>query len=210
MYGAYRPAEPGTLYYRIAHFLFPFWTMIPTGVLGHQIVARAWVPMDDEHTMFFIARRGAAASQRANAARAWSLQPNTSDWYGRFRMVSTHDNDYRIDREWQRDSEEYTGIAGIHTAGPGRDREHGRDLRPHPGAPGEQRRDGHPRPPPLAGGRPRAGRSGLVPLSVDAPRGLPQRSGGVLLPEGRGLGRGYAELRQAYRAHPELDPALAR
>src|SRR5215467_11833610 len=53
MYSAYRPAEPGHTYHRIALFLFPFWTMIPTGVLGHQILARGWVPMDDEHTMFF-------------------------------------------------------------------------------------------------------------------------------------------------------------
>ena len=53
MYGAYRPAEPGTLYWRIALWLFPFYAMIPTGVLGHQVIARAWVPMDDEHTLFF-------------------------------------------------------------------------------------------------------------------------------------------------------------
>ena len=30
----YRPAEADTYYWRIAHFLFPFYTMIPTGVLG--------------------------------------------------------------------------------------------------------------------------------------------------------------------------------
>src|SRR4051812_6188259 len=32
MYSAFRPADPGQLYHRIALFLFPFWTMIPTGV----------------------------------------------------------------------------------------------------------------------------------------------------------------------------------
>ncbi|HLI21762.1 MAG TPA: hypothetical protein VKV32_11620, partial [Stellaceae bacterium] len=26
MYAAYRPATPGNLYYRVAHYLFPFWT----------------------------------------------------------------------------------------------------------------------------------------------------------------------------------------
>ena len=31
MYGAYRPAQPGHLYWRIASFLFPFYAMIPTG-----------------------------------------------------------------------------------------------------------------------------------------------------------------------------------
>src|SRR5207247_765620 len=52
-YGAYRPAEADTYYWRIAHFLFPFFTMIPTGVLGTQILVRAWVPVDDDHTMFW-------------------------------------------------------------------------------------------------------------------------------------------------------------
>jgi phthalate 4,5-dioxygenase len=33
-YGCYRPAEPQTYYWRVAHFLFPFYTMIPTGILG--------------------------------------------------------------------------------------------------------------------------------------------------------------------------------
>src|SRR3981189_770638 len=53
MYGAYRPADTGMLYWRIAQFLFPCYAMIPTGVLGLQVLARAWVPMDDEHMMFF-------------------------------------------------------------------------------------------------------------------------------------------------------------
>ena len=34
MYGAYRPAEAGQPYWRIANFLFPFYAMVPTGVLG--------------------------------------------------------------------------------------------------------------------------------------------------------------------------------
>src|SRR5258705_67664 len=52
-YGAYRPAEADSYYWRIAHFLFPFFTMIPTGVLGMQILVRAWVPVDDSHIMFW-------------------------------------------------------------------------------------------------------------------------------------------------------------
>ena len=39
MYGACRPAEPGTSYWRIANFLFPFWAMVPTGVLGLEVRA---------------------------------------------------------------------------------------------------------------------------------------------------------------------------
>jgi len=47
MYGAYRPAEADTNYWRIANFLFPFYAMVPTGVLGLEIRVRAWVPMDE-------------------------------------------------------------------------------------------------------------------------------------------------------------------
>src|SRR5438067_2069925 len=54
MYGAYRPAAGEMDYWRIAQFLFPFYALIPTGVLGLQVLARAWVPMDDAHTMFFV------------------------------------------------------------------------------------------------------------------------------------------------------------
>ena len=68
MYTAYRPAEPGTVYHRLALFLFPFWTMIPTGVLGHQVVARGWVPMDDDHTMFFSLTPKVRGVERAVAA----------------------------------------------------------------------------------------------------------------------------------------------
>jgi len=53
MYGAYRPGREGTNYWRIAGFLFPFYVMIPTGVLGVRVGVRAWVPIDDEHTMHY-------------------------------------------------------------------------------------------------------------------------------------------------------------
>jgi len=53
LYGAYRPAEADSYYWRIAHYLFPFFTMIPTGILGMQILVRAWVPVDDSHVMFW-------------------------------------------------------------------------------------------------------------------------------------------------------------
>src|SRR5262249_41351068 len=51
MYGAFRPANPGEAYWRIAHFMFPFWTITPSGPFGRHLYARAWVPMDDTHTM---------------------------------------------------------------------------------------------------------------------------------------------------------------
>ena len=50
-YGAYRPAEEDTYYWRMAHMLFPFYAMIPQGAIGQDAKIGAYVPMDDEHTM---------------------------------------------------------------------------------------------------------------------------------------------------------------
>ncbi len=55
MYGAFRDTQDGRRYWRVANFLFPFWTMPPQGMLGHKITARGWVPLDDTHTMFYMA-----------------------------------------------------------------------------------------------------------------------------------------------------------
>ncbi len=41
------------------------------------------------------------------------MQPNTTDWYGRWRPVQNASNDYLIDREAQRSGEIYTGITHI-------------------------------------------------------------------------------------------------
>jgi phthalate 4,5-dioxygenase len=39
--------------------------------------------------------------------------PNTTDWYGRWRLTQNPSNDWMIDREAQK-TESYTGIASIH------------------------------------------------------------------------------------------------
>jgi phenylpropionate dioxygenase-like ring-hydroxylating dioxygenase large terminal subunit len=122
-YGAYRPAEPGSYYWRIAHFLFPFYTMIPTGYLGEEVRFAAWVPVDDEHVMSWRVssrrpmRQGAGAPSRSGIVGAVSRTgylPDTTDWLGRFRLVARRENDYLIDREEQR-SGSFTGIRGIFT-----------------------------------------------------------------------------------------------
>ena len=132
-YGCYRPAEPDTYYWRIAHYLFPFYTMIPTGVLGMQVLVRAWVPVDDEHVMFWsmsvpstrlgqgatggataLSSGAQAAATAGGLAGGHGFLPDTTDWLGRFRLTQNKDNDYLIDREAQREMRSYTGIAGIH------------------------------------------------------------------------------------------------
>ena len=122
MYSAYRPAEEGKTYWRFAHFGFPFWTWVPQGDITDRVQARAWVPMDDTHTMFI-------SLTWKNMARPLPLkngqlipgqtalidyQPASTDWYGRWRPVANASNDYFIDREAQRNDVIYTGITMIH------------------------------------------------------------------------------------------------
>src|SRR3981081_1180647 len=85
MYGAYRPAGPGQQYWRIAQFLFPFYTMTPTGLLGRQRIARAWVPMDDEHMMLYTMTARPTAEQAAVRAQQAGPRPelvrNGTGWF---------------------------------------------------------------------------------------------------------------------------------
>jgi phthalate 4,5-dioxygenase len=134
-YGAYRPAEEDTHYWRIANFLFPFYTMIPTGTLGIAVHVRAWVPVDDEHVMFWnisvprsraIGRQGQQDTERnvasgrptdvsSNGRRGngYEYEPFTSGWLGRWRLTQNASNDYQIDREAQASGINFTGIGGI-------------------------------------------------------------------------------------------------
>jgi nitrite reductase/ring-hydroxylating ferredoxin subunit len=122
MYAAHRPADPGNTYWRFAHFLFPFWSMPPDGGFARHIVARAWVPMDDEHTMFVhLSWKGNTPPLRTlkdgstmpGAAFGMKFLPNTTDWHGRWRLAANSSNDYLIDRAIQ-DGKSYSGIDGIH------------------------------------------------------------------------------------------------
>ncbi|HEY0583192.1 MAG TPA: Rieske 2Fe-2S domain-containing protein [Chloroflexota bacterium] len=204
MYGAYRPGGEGMLYWRLAQFLFPFYAMIPTGVLGHQIVARAWVPMDDTHMMFF-----SMSDAPARARQGEETLPNTSDWYGRFRLVGNASNDYRMDRGKQRRKEDYTGIPGIHTQdqaitesmGTIYDRTNERLGTSDVMVIRVRRRL-------LEAARALVER-GVTPPGVDTPEVYGVRSGGVFLPEGANWLEATSELRRAFVEHPELDPAIA-
>lgn len=121
MYGAYRPTGDDGHYWRIAHFLFPFWTMPPDGQFGSRIWARAWVPMDDHHTMFLQVAwkdyaqglRNYVSGEPIPGLRATlDHLPNTTDWYGRWRLQANEANDYMIDREVQK-TESFSGIDGL-------------------------------------------------------------------------------------------------
>ncbi|HYF17818.1 MAG TPA: Rieske 2Fe-2S domain-containing protein [Ramlibacter sp.] len=120
-YAAYRQEADGRIAWRIANFLFPFWTQSPNSDFSDQVYARAWVPMDDEHTMVVLVgwtrSRGAYTGRPLRNGKpipgfAPSIDylPNTTDWYGRWRPQARAENDYEIDRDAQRRNEIYTGI----------------------------------------------------------------------------------------------------
>jgi phenylpropionate dioxygenase-like ring-hydroxylating dioxygenase large terminal subunit len=126
-YAGYREAGPGQTYWRFANFLFPFWTQAPNGEFASHVHARAWVPMDDNHTMFCFLwwKRGDSALTRppparkdgtpvGGAGRANKFLPNTTDWLGRWRLTANPGNDWELDRAAQRSGAIYSGIDGIH------------------------------------------------------------------------------------------------
>jgi hypothetical protein len=127
-YAAYVPAEADSTYWRIANFLFPCFTQVPSGVLGAQIFARGWVPIDDRNTMVWTVRatrldakglEGYRSPMRQAQAQVLAENvghgplPNTTDWLGRWRLGANVDNDYLIDRDAQREMRSYTGIPTI-------------------------------------------------------------------------------------------------
>ena len=123
-YGAHRPSEDGGTYWRFAHFMFPCWTLPPISVFENNVLARAWVPLDDHHTMFILVANKNARKRRPSQSFADGKEPvgtatkdkylpRTTDWLGRWRLAANSSNDYLIDREVQR-TQSYTGIDGIH------------------------------------------------------------------------------------------------
>jgi phenylpropionate dioxygenase-like ring-hydroxylating dioxygenase large terminal subunit len=203
-YGVRRPAEEDTYYWRIAHQLFPFYAMVPTGVMGLEIRFRAYVPLDDYNTMVWTIN--AQRNTRAEAPRGMSppgpsqlgYLPNSTDWLGRFRLTQNLGNDFMVDRELQKSGESYSGIRGIRqqdgavtgSMGPIYDRSHEHlgttdaliiRTRRRVIAAAKALRD-----------------HGIVPPGVDDPEIYAQRSGGVILPRNVDWWEGTQDLRRAF------------
>jgi len=208
-YGAYRPAEPGYTYWRIAHFLFPCFSMIPTGILGRQVLARAWVPLDDENSMLYSMAARAGNDIVGRAATIFGHEdylPDSTDWLGRSRATRQAYNDYLIDRRAQK-AGSFTGIAGVHTQdmcvtesmGAVMDRTH-EHLGTSDAMVIRTRRAL------LRAARELRDR-GVAPALVDRPELYLTRSGGVILPESADWLLATERLRQPFVSHPELSEA---
>jgi phenylpropionate dioxygenase-like ring-hydroxylating dioxygenase large terminal subunit len=210
-YGARRSAGEDQEYWRIAQYCFPFYTFTPPGVLGTKKGGGARVPMDDYHTMNVFMTGGRRGPNTGPQGAFKPPLPNTTDWFGRFRLEQNLTNDFLIDRDLQRKGEGasgYTGIEGIAmqdaamTASMGgiydRSREH---LASADAMVIRVRRR-------LIAAVQAHMRSGTVPPGVDDPEVYRVRSGGIFLPKGADWVEATRELRRAFVEHPELDPTL--
>ena len=125
MAGARRFTGEEQTYWRFTQYLLPFYSQVPPCPLGSEALLRAWVPMDDTHTMFFsittdtfCLAQGRRATLRPiqqtglTAPNDYEFLPNTADWYGRWRVTANRANDHLIDRVVQK-SGSYSGIEGL-------------------------------------------------------------------------------------------------
>jgi nitrite reductase/ring-hydroxylating ferredoxin subunit len=211
MYGAYRPAEADSYYWRMANFLFPFYAMVPTGVLGLEVRVRAWIPMDDGHTLALTISHGAQPQSRIAGRQSLSAPetlPNTTDWYGRFRCAANAGNDYQIDRKAQQKNVSYTGIDAIflqdqavtESMGPIYDRTQERLGSSDQMVIRTRKR--------LIDAARALRDHGTIPPGVDNPAVYQVRSGGAILPRTANWLEGTRELRRAGVAHPGLSRAV--
>ncbi len=218
MYTGYREADPGYTYHRIAQFLMPSASMTPTNVLGKRVFNSFSVPMDDEHMIRFYFGQKEPDDHRPFAEVGYSFLnryplkfvPNSTDWYGRFRLEENEANDFQVDREAQRKNEEFSGLRGTVvqdqaitiSEGPIYDRttEH---LGTSDAAIIQIRRR-------LIGAAVALEKDGIVPAGVDHPEVWAIRSGGVILPANVDWVAGTEELRKAFVDHPELEEVVTR
>jgi nitrite reductase/ring-hydroxylating ferredoxin subunit len=118
LYSAARRLDEGRLYHRVHPFLFPFHTMVGGGTSDSEVSfnGKAWVPMDDEHTLAlewqFRPGRPWTDQERAALLKArvpWGFLPPTSEPGGAWRPRAHGGNDYFLDRSLEK-SKLFCGI----------------------------------------------------------------------------------------------------
>jgi len=111
-YGAKRAIGNNTYNWRITQALLPTYSLIP--FLKFPAGGRAWIPVDDEHTMTFYAschpERPLTDEDQAVRRTGRAFPPELIP--GTFRPLRNMENDYLIDRELQR-TFNYSGIYGV-------------------------------------------------------------------------------------------------
>jgi phenylpropionate dioxygenase-like ring-hydroxylating dioxygenase large terminal subunit len=218
-YSMYREAEPDTYYHRIANFLFPFYTQVPPGTLAVKRQFRAWVPLDDDHVMYYgvIAPADAQVEndperQKRAFKRVQEMVPDGTGWYERSRPKAQLENDYLLDREMQFNGESYTGLPSVFLEDQALTESMGfiyERTQEHLGTTDSMiirtRRT-------LIRAAEALRERGELPLGVDQPHVYAQRSGGVILPRNVEWFDATRELRKAFVHHTpeEIQASLGR
>jgi hypothetical protein len=123
IYAARRTIDPEHYHWRLALFLFPFYTIIPPNYPS-RVSLSAWVPIDDDNTLFWGLQWDPAQAmsdeELQNKGRgripgfgAEEYLPATSDPLSRWRFSGGRNNDYLIDYEAQR-TKRFSGIPTFH------------------------------------------------------------------------------------------------
>jgi len=111
IYGACRNLDGERDYWRVHPFLLPFHTMVGGGVEENEVSfnGKAWVPMDDEHTLVFEwhYRPDKLWSQEERdelmrVRNPWGFLPVTTEPGGAWMPKANAGNDYFLDHELQR------------------------------------------------------------------------------------------------------------
>jgi len=117
MYGARRDAEEGKCYWRVTQFMLPFYTSVPG--YGGKNRDKAWIPLDDEHTMVWEPHWSSTRELSAEEQKGWKdrvgpsgFLPDNDDWLGRARFAANATNDYLLDRERQKKSN-FSGMENV-------------------------------------------------------------------------------------------------
>jgi phthalate 4,5-dioxygenase oxygenase subunit len=212
LYGAFRPTTEGTNYWRFANFLMPFYAMTPPGVLGLGSKFRAWVPMDDTHTLAISVNETNATGQRpARSEGNWATgqtqtHPQGTGLFDRFRCVADEENDYLVDREVQK-TKTYAGLQSIFIEDQAVTGSMGKIVdrtKERLGTSDQMIIRTRQRLIKAA----RALLEGESPPEVDKPEVYGARSGGMMLPVGVDWVEASSELRKGFIPHPELDLAV--
>lgn len=211
LYGASRPAGLGMNYWRIAGFMFPFYTLIPPFTLAGNRWTRAWVPMDDDHTMFFHMMAPALGEQEAHPEAAnidmrfdkgaEKLPDEPWNFFGRARSVYGQSNGWGLDRGLVDQRISYTGLPGVHLEDQAVTESMGGIVdrsAEHLGTSDKMIIQTRRR---LIQAAKALRSEGLSPPGVTNPEIYRQRSGGILLPEGVDWYEASAPYRKAFVDH---------
>jgi phthalate 4,5-dioxygenase len=111
MYTAKRPVDDHSEYHRISQFVLPFFTMVGARTDRIDYNVKAWIPMDDTHTLVlecqFRRDQVWTAEDRAQmmaVRNPHGFLPPSPEPGGAWRLRANRDNDYQRDLELQRNT----------------------------------------------------------------------------------------------------------